>query len=320
MKKMIWVVAGLLCLAMSPCNAEVVTFDDLALDPESYYNGSDGAGLFVSAGVEFNNFYDDTYGPYWEGFAYSNTTDTTTPGFTNQYSVIAGLGAGASSIYGVGYVGFYGVVPTITFAEEVHLDRVSITNTTYAYLAMLDGAPPAKKFGGDNGGDPDWYLLTITGKNANDEVTDVIDFYLADFRFGDNAQDYIVDSWAEVDLSGLGAVKSVEFSVSSSDVGDFGINTPTYYAIDDIAIDRCPEDDDKIDAGLCGCGVADDDLDADGTPDCLDACPEDIDKVEPGECGCGIEDLDINGDGNYECYEGDNDADNFPCFIQTLEQ
>ena len=104
MKMMMWVLMGVFFLSIPSAGAEIVTFDDLSLDPESFYNGSDGAGGFETTGVNFNNFFDDTYGPYWEGFAYSNTTDTTTPDYTNQYSAITGMGADASRIYGVAYV------------------------------------------------------------------------------------------------------------------------------------------------------------------------------------------------------------------------
>ena len=264
MKKMMWVLLGALIIVVPSAGAEIVTFDDLNLDPETYYNGSDDAGGFTTAGVTFNNYFDDTFGPYWEGFAYSNTTDTTTPGFTNQYSVITGMGVDGSSNYGVCYAeGFNGTIPTITFADEVNLAEAYITNTTYAFLAMQDGEGPAKKFGGDTGTDLDWYLLTITGKDTDGLVTGDIEFYLADFRFVDNSQDYIVDAWTAVDLSGLGQVKTLELSVSSSDVGAFGINTPTYFAIDNIAIDRCPDDPDKIDPGINGCGTPDVDMDDD---------------------------------------------------------
>jgi hypothetical protein len=258
MKKMMWALTGIFFLSIQLADAEIVTFDDLTLDLETFYNGSDDAGEFTTTGVMFNNFFDDTFGPYWEGFAYSNTTDTTTSGFVNQYSAITGMGADASSNYGVCYAeGFYGTLPTVTFADEVHLAEAYITNTTYAFLAMQNGEAPAKKFGGDTGNDPDYYKLTVTGKDMDNLVTGEIDFYLADFRFEDNSQDYIIDTWTAVDLSSLGQVKTLEFSVLSSDTGDFGINTPTYFAIDSIAIDRCPEDPDKIDPGVCGCGVAD---------------------------------------------------------------
>ncbi len=37
--------------------------------------------------------------------------------------------------------------------------------------------------------------------------------------------------------------------------------------------DVCPNDPNKIEPGICGCGVSDVDTDGDGTPDCFDACP-----------------------------------------------
>jgi hypothetical protein len=54
------------------------------------------------------------------------------------------------------------------------------------------------------------------------------------------------------------------------------------------AIDACPDDPNKVDPGLCGCGVADSDRDGDDVPDCLDDCPDDVGKSHPGLCGCGM--------------------------------
>ena len=53
--------------------------------------------------------------------------------------------------------------------------------------------------------------------------------------------------------------------------------------------DACPDDDNKTEPGLCGCGKADSDVDTDGddTPDCIDACPEDYRKITAGTNGCG---------------------------------
>jgi hypothetical protein len=53
--------------------------------------------------------------------------------------------------------------------------------------------------------------------------------------------------------------------------------------------------------GRCGCGIADSDTDADGTPDCLDNCPADPAKLSPGICGCGIADVDTDGDTVADC-------------------
>ena len=52
------------------------------------------------------------------------------------------------------------------------------------------------------------------------------------------------------------------------------------------ACDDCPADPDKVAAGSCGCGVADDDSDNDLALDCDDACPGDPEKIALDGCGC----------------------------------
>jgi hypothetical protein len=65
---------------------------------------------------------------------------------------------------------------------------------------------------------------------------------LADFRFADNAKDYILDSWSIVDLSmpqnEVGPRDSFVFELMSSDNGQFGMNTPGFFAIDELIAAR----------------------------------------------------------------------------------
>ncbi|HDM77155.1 MAG TPA: DUF4465 domain-containing protein, partial [Deltaproteobacteria bacterium] len=145
------------------------------------------------------------------------------------------------SNYAIGYVGFSGP-PTVSFLYEDlysldvprEITGAYFTNTTYAYLSMRDGDAFAKKFGGDSGSDPDWFKLTITGIGESGSKTGEVDFYLADYRFDDNSKDYIVDKWTWVDLSSLGEVVALQFALSSSDSGEWGMNTPAYFAMDDL--------------------------------------------------------------------------------------
>jgi hypothetical protein len=112
-----------------------------------------------------------------------------------------------------------------------------VTNTTYAALSMLEGDGWAKQFGGDTGNDADWFKLTAYGTDAAGQVVDAsVEIYLADYRFADNSLDYILDTWAYLDLSELAAAgaQSLHFNVSSSDVGSSGMNTPAYFAMDDL--------------------------------------------------------------------------------------
>lgn len=214
-------------------NAATAMFDDLALPAESYWNGSDGSGGFVSGGVHFSNNYDAEWSS-WDGFSYSNLTDTTMMGFAAQYNAITGSGQGGSANYAVAYIGWT-MPPTITLDEPGFFEGLYVTNNNYTYYSMLNGDAFAKKFGGETGDDPDWFMLTITGRDAEGNAVGTVDFYLADYRFEDNGEDYIVDTWQYVDLTSLGEVMSLEFALSSSDVGDFGMNTPGYIAIDTIA-------------------------------------------------------------------------------------
>ncbi len=255
MKRLFLLMLVLSLVNLTTAYGEVVTFDDFVLTVPpaqhytgpgggQYYNGSDGAGGFTSGGATFfNNFS----GGFWDGWAASNTTDTTTAGFANQYSAYTGGGFNGSKNYGVGYVsldfggGTNNPIPiSLQFPSLSNVTGAYITNTTYAYLSMRDGDGFAKKFGGASGDDPDWFKLIIKGKAQGGGYTGSVEYYLADFRFADNSQDYIIDEWTWVDLSGLGNVVGLEFSIDSSDVGDFGINTPGYFAMDDLQYEPGP--------------------------------------------------------------------------------
>ena len=215
-------------------SAEIADFDDLYLEPESYWNGADSSGGFTSGSVYFDNYYNETYGS-WAGFAYSNITDTVSSGWPAQYNTIAGSGQAGSPNYAVAYMDSYNAVtPTMHLYQSQIIDCIYVTNINYAYYSMLDGDLYSKQFGGTTGNDPDWFLLTITGIDQSGSTTGTVDFYLADYRFEENSLDYIVNTWQPVDLSTLGAVQSLEFSLSSSDTGEWGMNTPAYFALDTI--------------------------------------------------------------------------------------
>ncbi len=212
----------------SPEDADILTeagFEDVGLPVDSYYNGSDGTGSFSSGGFVFNNTYDG----YWSGgFAASTTTDTQTEGYTNMYSAITGTGTRASSAYAVSYGS-----SEIDF-EKTTVSGFYITNSTYAYYSMLNGDSFAKRFGGEDGTDEDWFKLTVYGVDEADDTTGTVEYYLADFRSENSNEDYIVKDWKWLDLTSLGEITKLRFSLSSSDVGDYGMNTPAYFCLDQL--------------------------------------------------------------------------------------
>ena len=60
-----------------------------------------------------------------------------------------------------------------------------------------------------------------------------IDFYLADYR---NGKTDILKEWMRIDLGSLREANYLVFSMDSSDKGDWGINTPTYFCADAISL------------------------------------------------------------------------------------
>ncbi len=254
-----WFVLGFALSAVAARGGDVVaTFDDLSLDAESAWRGPapNGTvvqgpygdvmqGSFESNGVVFENSAELTYGS-WSGFAYSNTTDTTTAGYRNQFSAFPGS-ARSGENYGLafGYAELTGNPPTnvgrllglphFSLPAGAGIAGMFVTNTTYAALSMLTGDGFAKKFGGASGDDPDWFKLTAYGADAAGAVLSAsVDFYLADYRFADDSLDYIVDDWRYMDLSALAGARTIFFNVSSTDLGVFGMNTPGYFAVDDV--------------------------------------------------------------------------------------
>jgi hypothetical protein len=206
----------------------LATFEDLYLPAGQFWNGSDNSGSFSSGGIKFNNSY---YMQSWSGFAYSNITDIVTQGYDNQYSSIARRGNDGSSNYAVCYPAPSAVAE---FASTTKLSGLYVTNSTYAYWSMKKGDLFSKKFGGESGDDPDFFKLTIEALDENNTAVDEVVFYLADYRFTDPTKDYIINQWTWVDLSGMKEARKLRFSLSSSDNGQWGMNTPSYFCLDDI--------------------------------------------------------------------------------------
>jgi len=199
-------------------------FESFALPASGFDNGSDGSGGFTIDGNFFNNAYDATWGS-WAGWAISNHDDASDPTWLNQYSAITGTGAGGSSQYAVAFSDEFNGDAFINIADGQRVLSMDVTNTTYGYFTMRDGDANgfARPFGPD-----DYLLLTISGYSGfggTGDLIGAIPVYLA----GDGE---ILNSWLSVDLAALGDARSLSFGFESSDVGLFGINTPTYVAVD----------------------------------------------------------------------------------------
>lgn len=222
-----------LLLHISIAFSQICDFEDLGLPIDTFAIGINGDTSFYSSGIDFHSSFDTTFN-YWSGgFAMSTMRDTSTGNFSNLYSArntsLQSINTYAVANLGEGPLMISMATPTIS---SMLWESLEISNTTYAYKSMLNGDAFAKKFGGVTGDDPDYFFVRIYAKQA--VYRDSLDFYLADFRFSDNSQDYIIDDWAEVDLSSFPSNTALEFKLFSSDTGAFGINTPLFFALDNI--------------------------------------------------------------------------------------
>lgn len=205
-----------------------IDFESVEIPEKGFLGAENANGAHNIDGVSFMARYNADY-MISSGVIISSLTDTETPGFINPYSVYAGEGAGGSAKFAIVNPPFGNTDPIITFDKPVELESVAITNTTFAALSMRDGDAFAKAFTAE---DEDFFSVTFEGYNENGNSTGKVVFYLADFRNGSTRG--ILSTWENLDLGALGSVKAVGVSFQSSDVGTYGINTPLYFAIDNL--------------------------------------------------------------------------------------
>jgi Domain of unknown function (DUF4465)/PEP-CTERM motif len=199
----------------------------------SYDDGWDLGGGFMSNGVVFGNAYDKPSAS-WSGWAYSDIDDPITTGptpylndYIHQFAAIAGTAPGGSGNYAISF----GSGAVINLPARMSPVSFDVTNTTYDYLSMTHGDDFATKFTIG-----DFFELKIfgyTGLDGSGAEVGEVDFDLARFTSSDSLP---VDAWTLVDLASLVGSQSLVFDYASSDVGPFGVNTPEYFAMDDLTL------------------------------------------------------------------------------------
>ncbi len=218
--------------AKEEIRTQTVDFESLTMPQIGFWNGSDASGFFIASDMKFDNQYNAAW-QTWAGFSYSQKNDVTTAGYSNQYSVIDP--ENQKNKFAIFYPSFGGdIFATLSAAGEFELRSIAVCNSTYAALSMRNGDDYSKKFGGKTGTDPDWFKVTVNGYDRFNVKVGNLDIYLADFRSPDSSKDYILTRWTTFDLTSLGKVYKVTFTLSSSDMGLYGINTPTYLCLDNI--------------------------------------------------------------------------------------
>jgi hypothetical protein len=180
----------------------------------------------------------------WSGFVATRNKDVTDYSTGNwlehQFTCMSGGGtSGKGTPYLVAYWNSSeGSTPTLAKAscnftygdnQEFTPISVNLNNTTYTYYAVINGTAYSKKFASG-----DSLVVHAYGVTKNGTVTGPVDAYLADYRSGTPK---VIKDWTYFNLEALGKVVGVYFTMDSSDKGTWGINTPTYFAIDQVIID-----------------------------------------------------------------------------------
>lgn len=204
------------------------------------------ADIGFNSGLAHFPLHTDSFGTfaYWDrGFTLSSMTDSISAGNGNQYSARPGKAVSGTQ-YAVAY-GDSNKVFLLGAAQGKGVQGFYASNGTYPYMSMKHGDAFSRKFGDTTGTGsglpqgsyPDYFRLIVRGYRGGVLKPDTVQFYLADYRAADSAQDYIVSDWRWVSLLKLGAVDSLQFNLESSDFITVGgttyYNTPLYFAMDD---------------------------------------------------------------------------------------
>lgn len=210
--------------------AMVATFEEEPLSSEEPYNQK---APFGSGSFAFSNSYNAEWNS-WSGFALAASVDTTYTGNfqTQQYNNVVGGGQeqeGKSKQYVVAYCpgdnpqwGSYNPVVTVMPGSDrkVQLEGVYLTNTAWVKSFATQGD---KNYGRPAFKEGSFFIVTITADNGKK-----VEVPLIDYR---NKKREVVNDWKWVDLSSLGEVKTLKFSIQSSDS-----YAPSYFAMDNLHI------------------------------------------------------------------------------------
>ena len=216
-------------LGMVACGLEIVDKKpvtevenfDVAMTQESTYG-------FENEVFEFEYFYNEEYA-YWGGFALSNVKDTDPANglFANQYAVFNDSAASGENFL-IYYYDSFNEPCDIVLKKPVHLSVVKLNLTTYTYASITNEAINdfARAFT-----DGDYLKVVFTAMKGN-EITGVDECYVVDYRDGKRI---MATDWTEYSLVNLGRdYDHVRVTIETTDIGEWGANTPLYIALDDL--------------------------------------------------------------------------------------
>ena len=235
-------------------SAEVITMDlstatDMALNPVTY-SATYGNGYYDCTDV-WDSTYNDSgmcqyiytndarfmlshmpsqnaYGGMsWEGFTLSQVSQDT----ANVFGCVANGGlAGVGTPYVIGYYsewvsssqGYSSNI--IDFNGEYYPEYVYICQNSNTMEGITNGVFNSRPFTQE-----DTLTLIIQALDGTMRPTATIHYYLAVDGTKNNG-------WVKVPLAQLGKTSHLGFSMMTTEIGEFGANTPMYFALDALTI------------------------------------------------------------------------------------
>ena len=180
--------------------------------------------------LEFEYFYNEEYA-YWGGFAQSRVKDADAANglFANQYAVYNEAAASGDSFLIYYYDSYNEPCDIVVKQQGVSLRDVMLNLTTYTYASITNEAINdfARVFV-----DGDYLKVVFTGMRDN-EATGVVECYVVDYRDGKRE---MTTEWIKFSLANLGeGYDRVSVTIETTDVGEWGANTPLYIAMDNLS-------------------------------------------------------------------------------------
>ena len=199
---------------------------------DSTYNDSGICQFIYTNGARFMLSHlpsQDSYGGMsWEGFTISKVSQDT----ANVFGCVANGGlVGVGTPYVIGYysswitelLGYSS--NTILFDQDYYPEHVYICQNSNTMEAITNGGVfNARAFTQD-----DTLTLIISGLNSSLEETKRITYHMAVDGEKNNG-------WIKVPLTALGQAAGLSFRMTTTDIGQFGENTPMYFALDGLTV------------------------------------------------------------------------------------
>lgn len=232
-------------LAVAPLRADyTVDFESVALPPTQYLPSAPVQGLTV-----------DSASPWGASYAVSRKTSLENVNlyWQNGDDSVVTIGGADQSEQWLAAYSFSPGDFILVAPQSTVISSITINNTAVVMHAVTNGLFQASPFAQD-----DFLKVRFIGLNENNQATNSTNWY--DLAVHDGTL-WLMSQWTTIDLSSLHSNR-ITFELSGSDIDPNSfLNTPSYLAIDNVAIDELTQPASVVDsyiyhAGWTGSGAS----------------------------------------------------------------